>query len=106
MITLILNGSTNVPVTGYSRHATVDDGKIISYGSISLSDTSGYDILLQMVPVEITSIELVKDGTSKYLVNGLHGHITSINENMYDDGTLAINAQISFSNESNDETLH
>lgn len=93
MITLTLN-NTEFSIVGYNRYTNIDDSGIHSNAYVVFPDNTQYDALTQIGAISRFMIAI--DGTTVYTLTDVSAKITSINEDLYDQG-VRMNAQIVFS---------
>ena len=92
MTKLTLN-NTEFTISGYNRYTNIDQDGIHSYANVNFPNNSQYAALTQVGAISSLSISI--DGTSVYSLSNISARITSINEDLYDQG-VRMNAQITF----------
>ena len=98
MFKIVFNNGSPMELRTFNRNMRKEDDKIINTLSMSLVDMNYEETLAPlMTDHSITSYALWDEKDQQiYAKSGLDGHITSVNENMYGDNQLIIEAYASF----------
>lgn len=104
MTKMILNGSVNIPITGYNRYTNISGGHITSNANITLVSAEAYNALVALVDEDVESIEIQVDDEKIYEITNQNGRITGINEYL-NGNTVALNMSISFGEDAEGEEV-